>query len=1095
MATNYTVTITNNTKLFSDHTLGEWRNISAFAVIKADGSVVTWGNSGWGGDSSTVAAQLNGSIDVSQIYSTSAAFAALRSDGSVVTWESSHDAGGDSSKVAVQLNGSIDVSQIYSTTAAFAALRNDGSVVTWGNSDWGGNSSMVATQLNGAIDVTQIYSTYATFAALRSDGSVITWGNSGWGAADSSTVATQLNGAIDVSQIYSTYAAFAALRSDGSVVTWGWGSSTGGDSSAVAAQLNGAIDVTQIYSTIDAFAALRSDGSVVTWGGSSDGGDSSAVADQLNGAINVTQIYSASLAFAALRSDGSVVTWGNSGWGGDSSTVTDQLNGVIDVSQIYSTDYAFAALRTDGSVVTWGYNIYGGDSSTVTDQLNGVIDVSQIYSTDYAFAALRTDGSVITWGANTYGGDSSAVADQLNGAIDVSQIYSTNHAFAALCSDGSVVTWGSVWDNASQKYVPIDSSAVATQLSSGVVSGANIDTNDVFTSTNHAPIGTVTLSDNTPERAQTLTVSNTLADEDGLGVISYAWLANGLSVGTGNSYTVTANEVGKALAVTATYTDLLGNAESVSSQATAAVTAKIVSADSIFTAQGGGIKNVGVIRVMADFSEAAYARQTWENPIYNDVNANAKAALNSVVKTEGWKPLDLTLSSPSFTRDDTFSIINHNGINEIEDHWAVNKMQNGFYTNHNAAAFVAYSGDTIVISFRGTNDSPSKTAADPNDDIHPDKDEWGSILDGSNGDMNDYYTLLQPLLTAFDEYITDSSHGINKVYVTGHSLGGAMAIEYMSLHSANQYKDVNFQSVTFAAPAFTRDNAIRDDFVDDSRITQIEISEDPVPQTWDVLKNHNRPGEVIRFAGNETLDEPNVYPTFLANDSNHSMDYYRQITKSVDADSWTKILAEKGDQTVLLGGKAASGNNFIVDGQLSGTNSDFDAGNNTLTDPLLSDYQVYYGGKGNDILTGGRANELMLGGVGNDTLTGKGGADRLYGGTGKDVLTGNGGNDRFLFSNALDSAIDSLRDVITDFAKGDKIDLSAIDANTSTAANNAFVTLGIGDVANVIFNKTNALYFDTVDHILFGNNDTDATADFSILLTGVTTLSTADFVL
>ena len=52
--------------------------------------------------------------------------------------------GGDSSAVAAQLNGTVDVTQIYSTGGpisvggAFAALRADGSVVTWGDSAYGG---------------------------------------------------------------------------------------------------------------------------------------------------------------------------------------------------------------------------------------------------------------------------------------------------------------------------------------------------------------------------------------------------------------------------------------------------------------------------------------------------------------------------------------------------------------------------------------------------------------------------------------------------------------------------------------------------------------------------------------------------------------------------------------------------------------------------------------------------------------------------------------------------------------------------------------------------------------------------------------------
>ncbi|MEF8707522.1 MAG: hypothetical protein V5B38_00985 [Candidatus Accumulibacter propinquus] len=43
----------------------------AFAALRADGSVVTWGHSTYGGNSSAVAAALDGTIDVTQVFSTS----------------------------------------------------------------------------------------------------------------------------------------------------------------------------------------------------------------------------------------------------------------------------------------------------------------------------------------------------------------------------------------------------------------------------------------------------------------------------------------------------------------------------------------------------------------------------------------------------------------------------------------------------------------------------------------------------------------------------------------------------------------------------------------------------------------------------------------------------------------------------------------------------------------------------------------------------------------------------------------------------------------------------------------------------------------
>ncbi|MEB3361015.1 MAG: Calx-beta domain-containing protein, partial [Synechococcaceae cyanobacterium] len=264
-------------------------NQYAFAALKADGSVVTWGGGGssYGGNSSAVAGQL--SSGVTQIFSTGYAFAALKADGSVVTWGDSFSGGAYGSDVAVQLSSG--VTQIFSTDYAFAALKADGSVVTWGGANLGGNSSGVAAQLSSGV--TQIFSTNWAFAALKTDGSVITWGL-GWGG-DSSAVSDLINSG--VIKIYSNLGAFAALKEDGSVVTWG-DSRYGGDSSGVSDKISSG--VTQIVSTSSqglyafgepiadsggAFAALKADGSVVTWGDSSHGGDSSSVAGQLTNVV------------------------------------------------------------------------------------------------------------------------------------------------------------------------------------------------------------------------------------------------------------------------------------------------------------------------------------------------------------------------------------------------------------------------------------------------------------------------------------------------------------------------------------------------------------------------------------------------------------------------------------------------------------------------------------------------------------------------------------------------------------------------------------------------------------------------------------------
>ncbi|HRB97509.1 MAG TPA: hypothetical protein PKY67_07345 [Nitrosomonas sp.] len=530
-------------------------------------------------------------------------------------------------------------------------------------------------------------------------------------------------------------------------------------------------------------------------------------------------------------------------------------------------------------------------------------------------------------------------------------------------------------------------------------------------SVNNLPTGSVHINVTNPSTGQTLTAFNDLDDADGVGTITYQWKAGGVNIGVGQNYQVTANDVGKAITVTASYTDGFDHLESISSAPTASVTSvlPLPSAvnrfQSVLSAEEKTIidsEKAGMIRVMADFSKAAYHLEPNENKLINDFSPNADAA----VINPGWQPLNFDIPLD----DGPFFYTNHSSESK-EEVMLLNEMTNGLYHNGNAAAFVARVDDAIVISFRGTNDN----GPDP-DYIHPDKDQWGEI--GSGGSMRDHYQLLKPLIDAVDNYV--STNNIGKVYVTGHSLGGAMAIEYMA---RPEHAGAKYQAITFAAPDFTKNNADRVSYADDSRIIQIEVSEDPVPQTWDVLIDQNRPGDVIRFAGNQTLDEPDPIglklgpiALFWANTANHSMDYYRQITDSVDAGSWVRILDDldkRGDQTVFLGGRRDGDNFFVDEGGDTLTDTDLDQEDiNHLGDDNI---EIFYGGRGDDTLTGGGTKELLLGGSGNDKLYGNGDVDRLFGDAGNDTLDGGSGVDTLIGGLGDDTyVIDNAMDIITE---------------------------------------------------------------------------------
>jgi len=316
------------------------------------------------------------------------AFAALKTNGSVVVW-GNEGLGGDHHRTVASLLAS-DVVQVFSNLRAFAALKTDGSLVTWGEAGNGGKSTAVAARLTSGV--AQVSSSGTAFAALKTDGSVVTWGNPAEGG-DSTAVTSGI--ASGVIRVFAAETAFAALKTNGAVVTWG-APVPGGNSTAVASRIDSG--VVRIFAASSAFAALKGDGSVVTWGAGYGGGDSSLATSQL--ASGVVRMFANRGAFAALKDDGSVVTWGNSFFGGDSSGVASLLTS--DVIWVQTTQTAFAALKANGSVVTWGDPDAGGSPGAVAAQLGS--GTTGLYSNRGAFAALKANGSVVAWGVPETGG-------------------------------------------------------------------------------------------------------------------------------------------------------------------------------------------------------------------------------------------------------------------------------------------------------------------------------------------------------------------------------------------------------------------------------------------------------------------------------------------------------------------------------------------------------------------------------------------------------------------------------------------------------------------------------------------------------------------
>jgi len=148
------------------------------------------------------------------------------------------------------------------------------------------------------------------------------------------------------------------------------------------------------------------------------------------------------------------------------------------------------------------------------------------------------------------------------------------------------------------------------------------------------------------------------------------------------------------------------------------------------------------------------------------------------------------------------------------------------------------------------------------------------------------------------------------------------------------------------------------------------------------------------------------------------------------------------------------------------------------------------GSLNSDLIIGSNGRNVLKGLAGSDELQGKNGNDIMIGGLGQDFFFGEGGADRFIFQAANESR-SGVADIIFDFshAAGDKIDLSAIDADTTVRGNQAFDFIGTasfsGDACEARF----------ANGVLLLNTNNSPVADMAVEVQGLTSMQASDFIL
>jgi len=155
------------------------------------------------------------------------------------------------------------------------------------------------------------------------------------------------------------------------------------------------------------------------------------------------------------------------------------------------------------------------------------------------------------------------------------------------------------------------------------------------------------------------------------------------------------------------------------------------------------------------------------------------------------------------------------------------------------------------------------------------------------------------------------------------------------------------------------------------------------------------------------------------------------------------------------------------------------------------------GGFAPEAIVGQAGNNVLDGGGGYDVITAKDGDDTLIGGLGADSLVGDGGADVFDFNNINESRPGQAnRDFINGFVHGeDLIDLSGIDANTLTGANDAFDFIGSNAFSGTAGELRSFTFSGGNFNIVEADVDGDGIADMQIFVNLTNTMTSDDFIL
>lgn len=561
---------------------------------------------------------------------------------------------------------------------------------------------------------------------------------------------------------------------------------------------------------------------------------------------------------------------------------------------------------------------------------------------------------------------------------------------------------------------------------------------------NYPPTGNVSIS-GTAQQNQTLTATNTLADLNGLGAISYSWLINGAVVSNQSSYVLMQNDVGKNVSVTASYMDGLDKLESVSSTSILVQPAPptyALSVDRVDVNEGESVYfNIATTNIPTEsninfpltFSgsissadvdnEMLLPRSLW---IGKDGIGTIAVTFSNDKLTEGNEKLVATLIndvSKTVTVNVNDSSVNNNlpsgkltiigdakvgqnltvqntlndadGLGALTYQWLKNSAEISGATEPNYTLTKADLGKAISVTGNYTDgqknaESVTSEATDLVTLAAPTYQ-----LSANKTELNEGETVTFKLETTNLSKGSEVKFNLNDTIADGDIVGGLPTPSFVV--DANGKASL---SLAFVNDKTTEGNenltlTLADDREQTVSVTVLDTSIEPIvnhkPTGSVVIQGTAKVGATLSLSN--TLDDADGLGAFryqwLSNGAvikNATKETYNPTKTDVGKKISVKVSYTdnlKNAEFKISGETAAIANGIV--------NKQGDARPNKLIGEEQND--LLWGMAGADTLLGNAGDDQLDGGTGNDALEGGNGNDKLTGGEGNDTLISGSGND------------------------------------------------------------------------------------------------------